>query len=173
MGCEENNYSVLFHWSNGVIITTIFVIAIFIGMVFFVESIIIPKWLLWTKYLSYFLFAAIIIGALCLMPLRLSVDNYKITLNRMINSFNIPLNNIVEIIKIQKNEIDGSTKILGSDGAFGYIGRFKNEKLGNYTMYATELKNLILIRTSDNKTYIFSCKYSEDFIRNIKDKSNL
>ena len=44
---------------------------------------------------------------------------------------------------------------------------FKNKKLGYYTMYATDINELILIRT-DRKTYVFSCKDRNKFIESVK-----
>ena len=44
-----------------------------------------------------------------------------------------------------------------------YIGRFRNNKLGNYSMYVTDMNNLILVRTG-NKKYVFSCSRPQEFV---------
>ena len=46
---------------------------------------------------------------------------------------------------------------------FGYIGRFRNNKLGNYSMYVTDMNNLILVCTG-NKKYVFSCSRPQEFV---------
>lgn len=81
----------------------------------------------------------------------------------------IPLDEIMEIVRIPKSDINNSIKTFGSDGAFGFIGKFKNKRLGNYTMFTIELKNLILIRIKD-KVYVFSCIRVEEFVNDVKSK---
>ena len=97
------------------------------------------------------------------MPIRLKANDEKITVRRLFGSLEMPLNEVIETKRISKSEIDGSIRTFGSGGLFGYLGRFKNDKLGNYSMYATELNNLILVRTN-NKNYVFSCSHPQEFI---------
>ena len=97
------------------------------------------------------------------MPIRLKANDEKIKVVRLFGSLKVPLNEVVEIRRISYSDIDNSISTFGSGGLFGYLGRFKNNRLGNYTMYATELNNLILIRTN-NKKYVFSCSRSKEFV---------
>ena len=50
---------------------------------------------------------------------------------------------------------------------FGAINIPKNPKLGSYTMYATNLNELVLIRTNSKK-YVFSCKNRDEFIESLQ-----
>ena len=97
------------------------------------------------------------------MPMRLKANDEKVTVRRLFGSLEIPLNEVIDTRRIFKSEIDGSIRTFGSGGLFGYLGRFKNDRLGNYTMYATELNNLILVRTN-NKKYVFSCSCPQEFV---------
>ena len=97
------------------------------------------------------------------MPIRLKANDEKVTVRRLFGSLEIPLNEVIETRRIFKSDINGSIRTFGSGGLFGYLGRFKNDRLGNYTMYATELNNLILVRTS-NKKYVFSCSRPQEFV---------
>ena len=74
---------------------------------------------------------------------------------------------------ISKSDIENSIRRFGSGGLFGYLGLFKSDSLGNYTMYATDLSNLIFIRTS-NKKYVFSCSCHKEVVEyvNIRLKQN-
>ena len=74
----------------------------------------------------------------------------------------IPLNSIHSIDIISTTTISGSIRLFASGGFFGYFGIFKNKNIGKYTMYATELKNLIMVKTA-HKTYVFSCRKKEAF----------
>ena len=77
------------------------------------------------------------------------------------------------IKKISKSDIENSIRRFGSGGLFGYLGLFKSDSLGNYTMYATDLSNLIFIRTN-NKKYVFSCSCHKEVVEyvNIRLKQN-
>ena len=102
-----------------------------------------------------------------LMPLRLTFEDDKITLHRLIGPNYIPSKDIIELMAIPNSEIAYSIRLFGSGGLFGYLGKFRNKKLGNYTMYATNLNELILIRTN-RKTYVFSCKNRDKLIESFQ-----
>lgn len=50
------------------------------------------------------------------------------------------------------------------------MGRFRNKKLGNYTMYITERKNLILV-TTQTKKYVFNLNLSQGEFNELFTKS--
>ena len=99
------------------------------------------------------------------MPIRLTIGNDKIILHRLFGAINIPIKDIIEIKAIPNSETAFSIRIFGSGGLFGYLGKFKN------TMYATNLNELVLIRTNSKK-YVFSCKNRDEFIESVKLKNN-
>lgn len=127
--------------------------------------------LIWIKYTLIIIILATIIGVLLLMPLRLNIESNKITLHRLIGSINIPFKDIIELKAIPNSETAYSIRIFGSGGLFGYLGKFRNKNLGNYTMYATNLNELILVRTN-RKTYVFSCKNRDEFIESFQKNKN-
>lgn len=157
----NDSFSTAFHWSCSVLSITIVVSLILIISAFYIYF---DLRILWFKYLLITILMATVVIGLGYMPIRLKATNKAITLTRLIGPLEIPLNTIINIKEISQFDIDKSIKVFGSDGLFGYFGRFKNKKLGNYTMYATEFKNLILIQTN-NKTYVFSCTHAKDFVK--------
>ena len=163
MGFENNSISVPFHWSGGVLAVTIVTLVVLVGAGFYLESIKWPTSMLWLKYLLVIILLATVIVGVGYMPIQLKANNEKIKVGRLFGSLEVPLNEVVEIRRISKSHIDNSIRTFGSGGLFGYLGRFKNDRLGNYTMYATELNNLILIRTNDKK-YVCSCSRSQKFV---------
>ena len=119
--------------------------------------------MLWLKYLLIIVFFIAIIVGVGYMPIRLKADNGKIMVKNLFGSPQILLSEVVEVVRISKSDINGSIKTFGSDGFFGYIWRFRNNKLGNYSMYVTDMNNLILVRTG-NKKYVFSCSRPQEFV---------
>lgn len=160
---ENNGISVPFHWSGGVIAITIVTLLVLIGTGVYLEMHKWPIMMLWMKYLLAIIFLATIIIGAGYMPIRLKVSDEKIIVNRLFGPLEIPLDKITEIRCIPESYIDNSIRTFGSGGLFGFLGRFRNDRLGNYIMYATELRNLILIRT-ENKKYVFCCSRSKEVI---------
>lgn len=150
-------------WSMRVTSLTAITIIIFAVSTYYVWT----KELIWLKYTLIIIFLATIIGVLLLMPLRLTFEDDKITLHRLVGPNYIPSKDIIELMAIPNSEIAYSIRLFGSGGLFGYLGKFRNKKLGNYTMYATNLNELILIRTN-RKTYVFSCKNRDKLIESFQ-----
>ena len=170
MDFENNSISIPFHWSGGVLFSTIFCSLILVGTIIYWGLFKTwPGFLLWLKCFLILIISITILVLLSFMPIRLKANEKEIELCRMLSSLKIPLSEVVEITPITPSYIDGSIKTFGSDGVFGYIGNFKNKRLGKYTMYVTELKNLVLVRTTD-KTYVFSCTRYRDFISYVEHK---
>lgn len=163
MGFENNSITIPFHWSGGVWAITIITLIVLAGAGFYVAALNWPTVMLWLKYLLTIVLLTTVIAGVGYMPIRLKANNEKITVTRLFGSLEMPLNEVIETKRISKSEIDGSIQTFASGGLFGYLGRFKNNKLGNYSMYATELNNLILVRTN-NKNYVFSCSHPQEFI---------
>lgn len=161
MALENNTLTTNFNWSIEVTIITLITIAIILGIIISFYS----KWsanLSVLKYLITIIILSIILIPSMYTPIRLSINNEKIVLKRVIGNIEINLNDIKSVTLISNREISNSIRTFGSGGLFGYIGQFKNNILGNYTMYATEKKNLMYINTKKGK-YIFSCSKSHEF----------
>jgi hypothetical protein len=57
---------------------------------------------------------------------------------------------------IEKDNLGSVIRTGGIGGLFGYYGWFRGSKVGSFFMYATQMKNLILIETKDGKKYIIT-----------------
>ncbi|MDN0053331.1 PH domain-containing protein [Bacteroides caecigallinarum] len=168
---KTNNTSFPCPWSLAVTILTVMIVIILVASTYFVWTDDFPSSMLWLKYTLIIVFIATVIGGLGFMPIRLTLRNDKITLQRLFGAINIPIKDIIAIKAIPNSETAFSIRIFGSGGLFGYLGKFKNPKLGSYTMYATNLNELVLIRTNSKK-YVFSCKGRDEFIESVKLKNN-
>lgn len=163
---KNNKISFTCPWSLGVTLITAIIIIILVASTYFIWTDDFPSSMLWLKYTLIIVFIATIIGGLGYMPIRLIIENDKIILHRLFGAINIPINDIIEIKAITSSETAFSIRVFGSGGLFGYLGKFKNKKLGYYTMYATDINELILIRTA-RKTYVFSCRNRDEFIESV------
>lgn len=163
MGLENNNISVLFHWGGSVLAITIVALVIIIGTGIHLNAMDFPAIVLWLKYLLCgVLFVTVVIGV-GYMPIRLKANSEAVTVTRLFGPLKVPMNEIIEVKRIPKSEIDKCIRTFGSGGLFGYLGKFKSDNLGHFTMYATDLSNLILI-TTPNKKYVFSCSRHKELI---------
>lgn len=168
MDFNSNRISVPFRWSGGVWTITIVFVLVLVGVNFRLGSLAWPVEVLWLRYLLIVVFLAAVIMVFGYMPMRLEANNEKIIVKRLLGSLQIPRSEIIEIRRISKSDISNSIRTFGSGGAGGYCGRFRNNGLGRYTMYATELNNLIFIRTNGNKKYVFSCSCPQEFVEYVK-----
>ena len=57
----------------------------------------------------------------------------------------------------------GAVKVAGNGGLFGYYGTFRSVRLGQFTAYATTLKNGVVIRAG-GKTYVATPEEPEMFL---------
>ncbi len=73
-------------------------------------------------------------------------DKYLI-INRPISFFNkkINLNEISSAKVLEVNGFKGIVRTFGNGGLFGYSGSYHSSSLGDFKMYATHQKNLVLI----------------------------
>lgn len=163
MDLENHSISVPFHWSGGVWAITIMTLLVIAGTEFYLESLIWPAFMLWLKYLLTIVFFTTIIGGVSYMPIRLNADDEKIRVRKLFCALEIPMSEVTGVKRILESDLSGSIQTFASGGLFGYLGRFKNDRLGNYSMYATELKHLILINTA-SKNYVFSCSRPREFV---------
>lgn len=119
------------------------------------------------KYTLALLLAAPIISGLFIAPLYIAVNDDKVRIRKPLASVEIPVRDIVSVQKIHFNEIRDAIRTFGSGGLFGFVGYFKNNGFGRFLMYATETKNLVLIRT-DRKSYIVSCRNPEAIVSKLQ-----
>ena len=103
-----------------------------------------------------------------LIPLELKWDSSRIRITRLFSSTVIPLAEVRQVKKFPYASVESSIRTCGSGGMFGFLGHFKNEEVGRYVMYATELDNLVMVKTA-GKTYVFSCVVREEFISDIRE----
>lgn len=91
--------------------------------------------------------AALVLGAL-MAPRGYTIRGGRLTIERFIGPIEIPLESIREVEALPADRLDGSLRTLGSGGYFGYYGRFRNDRLGAYRLYATRGDGYVLVRAA-------------------------
>ena len=147
-------------WNAEVVIITVVGLSIVLGcliLLFINEAVsVYLKWVLGTVIILPILYVA------TWTPISLSISKEKIVLKQLLGHIAIPLDDVILIQKIDTAILDHSIRAFGSGGAFGYLGNFWNKTLVKYSMYITDRKNLLLVKTH-HKTYVFNCNNPEHF----------
>lgn len=155
MDLENRMMMSYFHWSKEVIIITCVGIVVVVGcmipLIIAKTPSLLLKWGIIVAVITPIIYCA------TWTPRYIAIEGDNLVFKKMIGNITIPINTICNIYDIDSSDLSGSIRIFGSGGAFGYLGRFKNNILGNYSMYITEKENLIAVKTHD-KTYVFNCE---------------
>ena len=86
----------------------------------------------------------------CTVEALVNTRRFSLTIDRLLGSVEIPLATIQSAEILEAGRLAGSLRTLGSGGLFGYYGRFRNQVLGRYRMYATRGDGYVLIRASQS-----------------------
>jgi len=108
---------------------------------------------------------AFILGFL-LAPRGYTIADGRLTIDRFVRPIEIPLGSIESVERLPADRLAGSWRTLGSGGFFGYYGRFRNETLGSYRMYATRGDGYVLVRTT--LPYVLTPDSPERFIETLE-----
>jgi len=108
--------------------------------------------------------AALAFGAL-LAPRGYIVSDDALTIDRLLRPVRIPLATIQSVEIIPAERVSGSLRTLGSGGLFGYYGRFRNQALGRFRMYATRGDGYVLVRAG--QSYVLTPDAPARFVETI------
>jgi hypothetical protein len=109
--------------------------------------------------------AALLLGIL-LAPRGYTIEQGRLRIERLVFPVEIPLDSIKLIERLPADRLAGSWRTLGSGGFFGYYGRFRNQALGSYRMYATRGDGYVLIRAA--QIFVLTPDSPERFIEALK-----
>ncbi len=109
------------------------------------------------------------ISLMTLTPRWVKYDEEGISIKKVIGKKKIAYEDILSIEAVTPKVISGSVRKRASGGAGGYVGEFKNKTLGLYKMYATEKKDLVLVRCTD-EIIVFNCKKRDELVEYAQQK---
>ncbi|MDR2894080.1 MAG: PH domain-containing protein [Alistipes sp.] len=165
----ENKITSHFHWSPEVIAITCISLCVVLGCLIPLVLAKAPSLLLKWSIIAVVVIPIVYCAAWTPRYIALIDDN--LVFKKVVGNITIPIQTINKIYQIDSDTLNGSIRTFGSGGVFGYLGRFKNKVLGNYSMYITERKNLIVVKTNDT-TYVFNCNNQQRFISVIETSSD-
>ena len=166
-----------FHWETQVIVITIVFELIMIASIVYVWWGISFKEKL-MESIARIAIILVIIGAnvslFTKVPMWVKYGEEEICIQKIIGKKKIPYEDIKSIDIVTPKVISGSIRKGASGGAGGYVGRFKNKSLGMYTIYATEKKDLVLVRCEE-ETIVFNCRERDvlvEYVNGIIEREN-
>lgn len=162
----QESMSFNFHWSQEVIIITLT-----ISVLAFVlcAPILTRKHTLAARIISGISFICVL-SVYLFLPLHIELSANAFSARMLSHSIHIYYREVAETYTIEKNALQNSVRVFGSGGMCGYLGKYKNETIGRYTMYATDLSQLFLIRKKDGNIYIFSSPNRDKIVSTIQNR---
>lgn len=143
-------------WDSLLIIMTTGFVGLLIGVAFFTG-------ILWVMLLNLG-----IVGICAAFGVYgYSIQDGELQVVRLGWSKNIPLSSIRRV-ENKPITMMGSIRIFGIGGIFGYIGKFKNSILNNYTAYVTHRKKTVLVVTDNDEKILISPDDPMEFINSLK-----
>ena len=95
-----------------------------------------------------------------LSPRRLYLIGNSLIIKRWVGKVTIPTQAITSVEEADKWLVLRSTRTMGNGGYFGYYGHYYNVHYGKFRMFASEMKDLYLIRTK-SRNYVINCNNKE------------
>lgn len=99
------------------------------------------------------------------------VDANDITVHRPGSDIRFLRSDIRCVQLVQKENLQGTVRLFGVGGLFGYSGQFSHSKLGCMTWYATKHRDqVVLIELYNNRKIIVTPDEPEQFIAQLSEK---
>ncbi len=155
----HNAYTITFRWNTAVWAITLGCVALGVALL------VMAGWCLFASHrvatgLGLLIVAAILFAVIVVAegyaPQRLEVGDDGVVILRRYRSVKIPRNKIVSVERVSAKSVMQSFRLGGSGGLFGFFGLHYSPRMGSFELYATEFRNLVMIRTA-HKTFIVSC----------------
>lgn len=152
-------------WSKSVRIITIVVLLIIVGTE--VTLIGLSPAIDWIVAILLFIIPITLGYFILLAPISIEIDESQLVLNRVLGQKIIRYDDIdsIEIYVSDALEV----RLFGSGGFCGFVGTFRNKKIGKYQSYVGDYSQAFLIRTKEGKKYVLSCKNRESLISKINE----
>lgn len=118
-------------------------------------------WILWG------LLAVMCLSAMFFYPREIQIKDGGLNIVFPLRTRTFPL---TEIAKAEPYQVTMNfVRICGSGGLFGWWGLFRNQELGRFVVYASELDHVFLVELNDGSRYVISCPDPETMCAMIRD----
>lgn len=167
----ENGIISVYSWPGSVIAITAMFVVIMLGAALAIFFVKLPRKLRFIRWVISVPLLAILLYTCKDAPRYSYVDGDSVGVKRLIGRVDIPLESVASATPVHSGMLSGSIRTFGSGGAFGYLGHFRNDALGEYEMYITENKNMLLIEQKDGRKIIFNFDDPEEAAKFINDRT--
>jgi len=124
------------------------------------------------EYSLLWIIAMIGIPALTvILTLFFIIRKYEIQDNKLL-IYRLGWKKVIDLSNLETAEFDpkavkGSIRLFGNGGLFAFSGIYRNKKLGNYRIFATDFKKSVVLKTKE-KIYIVTPENPENFVEKVK-----
>jgi hypothetical protein len=102
-------------------------------------------------------------------PLGYALNEHTLTIERKtLWSIRIPLSQITACYPLPRAALRDAIRLYGTGGLFGWAGRYRARDLGAFTMYATNLDQLILLQRRRRRPIVISPADSAVFLNGLR-----
>ncbi len=123
----------------------------------------------WFIMLILALFALMILS----IPRRVVVDEVDIEIQCIAEDTTLAYENITNIRKVERREMNACVPIFAAVGFFGHYGRFLNLRTMEFIhIYASRWDKFVEITDVDDNKYYFSCEEQDDIIKRVGEYIN-
>ncbi|MDQ1098084.1 MULTISPECIES: PH domain-containing protein [Chryseobacterium] len=145
------------------VMLNVFIISLYYFIIFRKDYVNIPSTV--TKYFLLLLFAIIAIVPYILHPKEYLIkDNYILIKSPVFTIKKINIYDLVDIKETSTHAFNMHIRMFASKGFWGYFGIFNSRPYGRYSVYASNLTDLVFIITKTKNITIISPKQRLDFI---------
>ncbi len=104
----------------------------------------------------FLLFPSLLLICWLYAPQSYTLSDASITINRIRGRITIPLDTLESVKIIYNNSMKWPIRTFGVGGVFGYYGYFYHSSIGNFSMYASQRNNKVLLTTKQGKKIIIT-----------------
>lgn len=138
-------------WSRELKFMTFFACFILLGAILIGTNL--PQKHPFAKASAILIPAALLIGSAFFMVRGYALNQHTLFVRRLGWSSEINLSNLLSATP-DADAMSGSIRLAGNGGLFGFTGSFRNKKLGNYRVFATDPKRSVILRFADRTVVV-------------------
>ena len=107
----------------------------------------------------------VLIVTLFFIVSKYEIQDNKLLIHRFFWKKAIDLHGILSV-EYDPDAVKGSIRLFGNGGLFAFSGIYKNKKLGNYRVFATDYKKCVVMKNKE-KTFVVTPENPKTFVEKI------
>ncbi len=102
-------------------------------------------------------------------PTKYLITDNMVIIKRPFGNIRLAIGDITLIEQLGPEQMGFSIRMFASGGLFGYLGIFRSDKLGTYSMWSTNIKDQVLLIVNGKKIVI-SPSNPQAFVLEVKNR---